>query len=436
MIRPRFHPARQQSGRISPGGLAAFAVVVLLFVLGWGVVELFSLRHERGDVYPPYSTLRADPLGAKAIYDSFAGLPGFEVTRNFRPLVRLKPEEPVTLVYAGVDFHARWAEDELSEFESLLTTGSRAVFVFHGQSKSTSETRLRPSPRSRNKAKTTPAPGATPAPKTKGGKSGDDGGEGDDEEEGEIGVPFRDAVARWGFAFDLAQDEVSETLHGTAQRDEAAGNLEPEVPWHSALYFKGLSSKWRVLYRCNGVPVIAERDFGRGSIVIASDTFFLSNEGLRTARAPKLIAQLFGPPRTIVFDEEHHGVTEDMNIAGLARKHGLEGAVFASLFVVALFVWKNAVPFLPARADRAGQQTDVMGADATSGFIKLLRRSIPRSGILKACVERWRQAQGRNPRTEEMTHVDTVLRAHEMKSSGARDAAVAYRTIAQGLRRS
>ena len=429
MTRPRFlYPNQMQAGRISPSGLAALAVVALLFVLGWGVVELFNLRHERGDVYPPYSTLRADPLGAKAIYDTFAGMPGFQVTRNFRPLVRLKPEEPVTLVYAGVDFRARWAEDELAEFESLLTTGTRAVFVFHGQSKSTSETRLRPSPRSK-KAKATPAPpGTTPVPK----KRGDE----EDDEDEAVGVPFRDAVARWGLAFDLAQDEVSEIQHGKAERDEAAGELEGEVPWHSALYFKGLNAKWRVLYRCNGVPVVAERDFGRGSIVVASDSFFLSNEGLRTARAPKLIARLFGPPRTIVFDEEHHGVTEEMNIAGLARKHGLEGAVFASLFVVALFVWKNAVPFLPARADRAGWNTDVAGADATTGFIKLLRRSIPASGILKACVERWRQAQGRHPRPEEVNHIDTVLRSHEAKSLGARNPAAAYRTIAQGLRRS
>jgi len=36
------------------------------------MVRLFSLRYARGDSYPPYSTLRADPAGAKALADALA----------------------------------------------------------------------------------------------------------------------------------------------------------------------------------------------------------------------------------------------------------------------------------------------------------------------------------------------------------------------------
>ena len=38
--------------------------------LVYGIAHLFALRYEKGDVYPPYSTLRADPLGAKGLYDA------------------------------------------------------------------------------------------------------------------------------------------------------------------------------------------------------------------------------------------------------------------------------------------------------------------------------------------------------------------------------
>jgi hypothetical protein len=38
--------------------------------------ELFELRFERGDVYPAYSSLRADPLGAMAFYESLEKIPG------------------------------------------------------------------------------------------------------------------------------------------------------------------------------------------------------------------------------------------------------------------------------------------------------------------------------------------------------------------------
>ena len=39
-----------------------------------GVIHLFNLRLETGDNYPPYSSLRADPLGSKAICESLNNL--------------------------------------------------------------------------------------------------------------------------------------------------------------------------------------------------------------------------------------------------------------------------------------------------------------------------------------------------------------------------
>lgn len=417
-------------------GLAlVIALFALIAALVFGVMRLFELRYARGDVYPPHSTLRADPLGTKAIFDALDAMPGFESRRNFRPLVRLKPPQPVTLVYAGVDFDARWADDELREFESLVKAGTRAVFVFAREFKTTSSQRLaagtsRPTPRSRQRGlrvqtppPTTPIPGVTPQATPQPKLVWDD----------EDGIAFRDVAARWAFAFDIAQDEDRGALNATAERADDAGDLDPAVPWHSALYFKGLGPDWRVLYRCNGVPVIAERPYGEGSLVIASDSFFLTNEGLRHARAPKLLAHLFGPPRAIVFDEEHLDVTEHMNVAGLARKYGLGSALLAVLAVVALFVWKNAVPFLPPHADQ--RSADVAGAAAGEGFINLLRRSIPAGQILAACVNEWRKARGRRIRPEELAHVETVLRAHDARGIAGKDAAAAYRTIAEGLKR-
>ena len=47
-------------------------VFVLLFVLGafgYGLVQLFKLRFATGDIYPPYSSLRGDPLGSRVYVD-------------------------------------------------------------------------------------------------------------------------------------------------------------------------------------------------------------------------------------------------------------------------------------------------------------------------------------------------------------------------------
>jgi hypothetical protein len=55
----------------------------LFFVLGVG--RLFVLRFKAGDMYPAYSTLRSDPLGAMVFYESLKHTGRIVVSRNFGP---------------------------------------------------------------------------------------------------------------------------------------------------------------------------------------------------------------------------------------------------------------------------------------------------------------------------------------------------------------
>ena len=395
------------------------AALVLALVLAWASIHLLSLRYERGDVYPAGSSLRADPLGTKILAEALAAMPGFTVERNYRALTRLHPAEPITLAHVGIDFGISISDDELESLESLITTGTRAVFAFSPELLRASGQRLASGP----------PPPATPTPATAPVPMGAPPPFSQTEQEGF--TPFRKIATRWGFAFDLAQEDKRTAFHGKAVPASAADALEPELPWRSALYFKALGTTWRTLLTCNGVPVLIERDYGVGTIVLCSDSFFLSNEALRDARAPRLIARVFGPPRRVVFDEACHGVTEDTNVASLARRLHLEGFVLALLAIAALFVWKNSTHFLPPRA--LADDTHVVGRAAGEAFITLLRRAIPPSRLLAACAEEWTKSQGRRIREEERAHVESVLRAHAARS--AKDAPAAYRTIAEGLRK-
>src|SRR5437588_6749284 len=76
--------------------IALGALLALGFLAGF--VRLFVLRYEAGEIYPAYSTLRPDPLGAKAIYAALGKVPGVEVRRNLQPLKKMQPGRPVTLV--------------------------------------------------------------------------------------------------------------------------------------------------------------------------------------------------------------------------------------------------------------------------------------------------------------------------------------------------
>src|SRR5687767_6849307 len=72
-------------------------LLVLLFVFGLGVTWLFDLRLSGGDIYPPYSTLRADPLGTRALHDALQRLPEVEVERSLKPLRKLPENPPRTI---------------------------------------------------------------------------------------------------------------------------------------------------------------------------------------------------------------------------------------------------------------------------------------------------------------------------------------------------
>src|SRR5947209_11311272 len=109
------------------------AIILLLCVAGfvWGLVQLFKLRFELGDVYPEYSSLRSDPLGTMALCESLERIPGLTVTRDFSSNNRL-PEEPRTtylhLAAPSWEWHSL-PPDLVQEIENFMTRGGRLAIT-------------------------------------------------------------------------------------------------------------------------------------------------------------------------------------------------------------------------------------------------------------------------------------------------------------------
>jgi hypothetical protein len=311
-----------------------FTVFALLLLAGgflYGVLELFALGYRSGEVYPAYSSLRADPLGIKVLHEALGDLPGVRVQRHFRPLPRLPAPEPVTLLFAGIERTTRWSPAELEALETRVRLGARALFAFFPEDRRPGETAgERAARQERERA-----------------KNGKADVRRDEEGERKALIHFGDVAQRWGFRFDELPPEEKKTFARTAVATEAGRALEAKLAWHSALTFADLAPEWTTLYTSDGQAVVVERRLGAGSIVLAADPFFLSNEALRTQRAPALLGHFFSGPRTIIFDEEHLGVREEPGIANLAGKYRLHGAIATLALLAALYVWMNAVPFLP-----------------------------------------------------------------------------------------
>jgi len=153
-----------------------------------------------------------------------------------------------------------------------------------------------------------------------------------------------------------------------------------------------VADPWHVLYAVKERAVLIERSFGAGTLVLASDSYFVSNEAMLVDRKPALLAWLAGNNRRLVFDETHHRIFEAPGIATLLRKYRLHGLISGLLALTALFVWKSAASFLPR--DRAAQETDgiIAGRDSYSGFTNLLRRGLRPKELLAVCVAEWRKS--------------------------------------------
>jgi hypothetical protein len=364
-----------------------FPLVLLLgcaAVFVFGLVRLFQLRFEVGDVYPAYSTLRSDPLGAMAFYESLGKLPGIAARRDLSAQNRL-PEEPHTVYLQLAGSYYDWyrAPADLShELDAFLARGNRLVITFFPETWSfgfnhndDDET---------NSVKSTP-PGTknekmTPEKPVKKKKKIDD-------EERTV-----DLTERWGFGIDFIKLKQAGDVYEPAQVMNKSDLPLPRVlDWHSGTVFTNLDAAWRVIYARGTNAVLIERHFGKGSIVMATDSYFVSNEAMATDRHADLLAWLVGPNKNVVFDEAHFGIVDSAGIAMLMRKYRLHGVAAGLLLLAGLFIWKNASSLVPPQAEPE-RQNYIAGKDAAAGFVNLLRRSIAPRDLLPACFAEWKKS--------------------------------------------
>lgn len=384
-----------------------FTGVALGVVFVLGIARLFTLRFEAGDVYPPYSSLRADPLGVKAYHDSLAGLPDITVRRNYASNTRLLQQPKQVLLVFGLPREAVEVlpEFEVKEIEQLAAKGDRLVLTLlpvvevpKERPKSSRDSLKSDSKKEKAKAR--------------------------DQKEKEEKKPWRDVALtnRWGFS--LAYTNL--VLESETVTDS------PAAVWHTTLYFDQLAKPWRTIETREKYPVVIERDWGDGTIVLCADSYFISNEALRRDRRADLLAWLIGPHRVVTFDETHLGVVENPGVMTLARKYRLHGLIAALALLAALFIWKSATAFVPPVADTADTSpAPAVGRDSAAGFVNLLRRSIPPSALLEICLAEWKKSFGHTPRTApKLEQIEAVLTSHKELPAHKRDPVAGYATIA------
>jgi hypothetical protein len=397
------------------GGLAAFV---------FGIVQLFELRFEAGDVYPAYSSLRADPLGTMAFYESLGKLPGLTARRDFSASNRL-PEEPGTayLHLAAAPYEWDWLPDDLHhEIINFLARGGRLVITFFPQTENpyryfSDNEEATNSVKSAKVKKMT-----TDQPVNKKKKNLAE----------EAGVFLAD---EWGFHQGFEKlGQNGDNFAPVRVVNQTDLPLPRTLDWHSGTVFMNCDAAWRTIYARGTNAVVIKRKFGKGSVVIAGDSYFVSNEAMEHDRHADLLAWLVGTSRNVVFDEAHFGITNQAGVATLMRKYRLHALAAGWLLLAGLFIWKNSTSLVPPHA---AEKTDdfVAGKDTASGFVNLLRRSIAPRDLLATCFAEWKKSSAPAGKlaAARWQQAEAIFQAENSRPARERNPVVAYQKISEAL---
>ena len=385
---------------------APWILVLLSMAALLAVTRLFQMRFAAGDVYPVYSSMRSDPLGTKGLYESLENLPSLEVTRHFRSIHRLPAGRNTTLLILGLPARElNGSNEEIQALESFMRLGGRLVISLNSESLTLQSAR----------SKGTNA--VPPADKSVGGSA-----------------RLIELDDRWQFK--LQKEALSREGANLKQIESVAANpgQKPDrLVWHSSGFFVRPEAPWRAVYRRGTNAVVMERSWGSGTLVLATDTFPLSNEALRHQRSSAWLSWVVGPSRKVVFDETHLGVREQLGFAALAREYRLQ--LFAGCLAVlaGLFIWRGATSFAPPTADLKERGDRIIGRDAADGFVSLLRRHVEPQELLELCLQEWKRSRhgGRSLSSARLKAVQAVVDRENAKQSAQKDPVSAYQEIAR-----
>ncbi|CAN5829184.1 hypothetical protein BH11VER1_BH11VER1_04290 [soil metagenome] len=398
-------------------------LIVVFFATGWIFMSLIKERFSSGEIYPPYSSLRTDPLGAKAIYEALDNAGTWECERNYKDIEKLVGggDRTLMLLHVPASFFSGATGSDARFISGYAAAGGRVVITIDGQSNTwdrimdqaelrREENRIRKIEKKKQSEK-------KEDPKTsKKDQAKKDKAEGDEEEQkpfdeflgifikprdfvmtpkgsyplkptGELPLVVADLpewYSKTALVFEKPKEPVSDEV---SKADESAKKAEIKKPPAVKPGRPAVKDQWKVLATLNQDVMIAERRFGQGSIVVVTDSYFASNEALLKEPAPVFLSWLVGNRRHVIFDETHLGTEESPGIMTLALRYHLQGFFFAGLVLFALYVWQSSTSLVPPDDNLERASNHVSGHGTTAGLISLLRRGISLTQVLRKGFE-------------------------------------------------
>lgn len=344
-----------------------FAYLVVLATIGTFIVvalQTFKVRLETQEGYPVASSFRADARGCRALYESLHHVPGVQTARFLRTFSNLPPAEGRSLIIAGINPQTNILQvQDRKSLNAWVEAGGTLIVALTVEDKNSGKAgstdyELLPPPKEQKSA--SPNNRSTP--------------------------PTEEC---WIETLQSAGVRIFRHVDTAARHHFVSGVFAPSGSWLGPLYF--LQSSWLVVAEADHRPVVIQRSFGRGNVILIADSYLLTNGSLANDRETGFLGWLFRKQSTVLFDESHFGFTESPGVVSLARRYGLESAFFVLLIFALLFVWANRYTLVPKSVSRSSGSLIVPGQGGETVFVNLLRRSLPAKDLLSTSTELWRK---------------------------------------------
>ena len=408
----------------SGAGLLLVAILVIAVV---ALTRVLSIRYDAGESYPAYSSLRADPLGTRVLFEAINKQPGVKATRQFGPLQKVEGHPGSALLLCGIDAESfnSWDDDENNRILARFAAGGGRLIIaidpasnmgrmgraYRNAKDELDEERKKDRQKKKSeqpkkqekkelsekpaKPKEEPKPtGQVPKDETK-----PEPAKGKKDKEDEVKASHRMSSLASNLKISANSREFFyRGKEGSPLSPVTNGHLSAEdLPsWYSNVFlnddqgqdWKEIEdakkpekmdvkkpaaksqppevSPWHAVAIKGDRNMIMERRLGAGSVVVCTDRYFLSNEALWKEPKEKFLSWLFGDSTQIIFEETHlgPGVGETDGVMTLARRYGMHGLFLGGILLFGLYIWRNAISLVPSNPD---DDLGLWRADAVAG---------------------------------------------------------------------
>lgn len=375
---------------------ANFILILLVVgIFGWALLELFSLRFERGDTYAPYSSYRANPTGCKVLYQSLNSMGAIQSERLLRPLTELNDVTDSVMLITNVSKIDNLAK--LPGLASYLRRGGNLLIfcaplkmprVEFAQTDNSNFMGYKIYLKSKKNVPKKPKHENSHTDQKR------EKHRGLDKQKSDPATYVAEDMLSPGRGLNKLLGGISLKQRKRPYRMPIAGQMTataiaslPAIDIYSYGYLKVNMTAWQELCRARGKSMMVKAKYGRGTVMVSATSYLISNEGMLKTPPVELVAWLIGNRRRVIFNELVHGQSKVHNIAWLVGKYRLPLLLGNLLLIVALYVWRSFCS--SANIQQEKHKSDDDKISSTCGLEKLLRKNISRHRLLAVCLAEW-----------------------------------------------